>query len=325
MTFSSSLRSLFNRAVLPATLALTTTLIATPLQAQTATAGKTGVVVLAHGGDSLWNALVRETAAKAKSDVPIEVSFLMGAGAATARFQDAVSRLEARGVARIVVVPLLVSSHSGHYEQIRYLAGAPVQLDDAMMHHLHMSGIEKPTTTRPLIVTPALDDARQVAQVLADRAKALAPNPRERALLIVGHGPNSAEDYASWMENLRPVADSVKALTGFRDVRVELVRDDAPAPVRAEAVKRVRELIDLQQMITGNDVIVVPVLVSKGSVSRDKLPADIKGTPSVYSGEPLLPHEAMARWIEQRVREAESGAQPNAAARSSAASHKDHR
>jgi sirohydrochlorin ferrochelatase len=106
------------------------------------------------------------------------------------------------------------------------------------------------------------------------------------------------------MQNLRPVADSVKKWTGFRDVRVELVRDDAPAPVRAEAVLRVRELIALQQMITGRDVVVVPVLVSKGSVSRDKVPNDIKGTPSRYTGEPLLPHAEMARWIEMRVRDA---------------------
>lgn len=277
------------------------TLSATTLSAQ---AGKTGVVVVAHGGDSLWNALVKDAASKAKTDVPVEVSFLMSFGAAQARFQDAVAKLEAKGVSRIVVVPMLVSSHSGHYDQIRYLAGEPIELDKEMAHHLHMAGIEKPKTSLPIIVTPAMDNAPQVAQVLADRAKALAPNPKERALLIVGHGPNSAEDYASWMENLRQVADTVKAMTGFRDVRVELVRDDAPAPVRAEAVKRVRELIDLQQMATGKEVIVVPVLVSKGSVSRDKVPADIKGTPSVYSGEPLLPHDAMSRWVEMRVRDA---------------------
>jgi hypothetical protein len=46
--------------------------------------------------------------------------------------------------------------------------------------------------------------------------------------------------------------------------------------------------------------------VSKGLVSRDKLPRDIAGTPSVYTGEPLLPHTAMARWIERRVRESVS-------------------
>ena len=273
-----------------------------------AAAQKVGTVVVAHGGDSVWNAQVRDVASQVKTGGPVEVSFLMGAGAKTARFQDAVARLEAQGVSQIVVVPMLVSSHSGHYEQIRYLGGDSVTLGETMMHHLHMAGIQRPTAKVPLRVTKAMDASAEVARVLADRALAMTRTPREQALLIVGHGPNSAEDYAAWMENLRPVADSVKAWTGFRDVRVDLVRDDAPAPVRAEAVRRVRELIELQHMATGKDVVVVPVLVSKGSVSRDKVPNDIRGTRSIYAGEPLLPHPAMARWIEARVRAASGAA-----------------
>src|SRR5688572_8133343 len=265
-------------------------------------APRIGTLIVAHGGDSLWNAHVREVAAAAETGGPVEVSFLMGPAAKTSRFQDAVATLEAKQVTAIVVVPMLVSSHSGHYDQIRYLAGQSVKLDEQMMHHLHMSGIERPASKVPLSLTKAMDAAPEVSRVLADRALALARTPREQAVLIVGHGPNSAEDYAAWMENLRPVADSVKAWGKFRDVRVELVRDDAPAPVRAEAVRRVRELIELQHLATGKDVVVVPVLVSKGSVSRDKVPKDIEGTRSVYAGEPLLPHAAMASWVESRVR-----------------------
>ena len=268
---------------------------------------QTGTIIIAHGGDSSWNAGVREIAAQAQTGGPVEVSFLMGPEAATARFQDAVAKLDAKGVARIVIVPLLVSSHSGHYEQIRYLAGEDVQLDETMEHHLHMAGIERAASRTPIVLTKALDGSHEMARVLADRALALAraqnDAPANRGLMIVGHGPNSAEDYAAWMANLRPVADSVKAWTGFKDVRLELVRDDAPDAVRAEGVRRTRELIEMQRLITGRDAIVVPVLVSKGLVSRDKLPRDIAGTPSVYTGEPLLPHTAMARWIERRVRE----------------------
>ncbi|HEX7122486.1 MAG TPA: CbiX/SirB N-terminal domain-containing protein, partial [Gemmatimonadaceae bacterium] len=263
-----------------------------------------GTIIVAHGGDSLWNARVYEVARAANTGGPVEVSFLMGPAARETRFQDVVARLEAKGVSEIVVVPMLVSSHSGHYDQIRYLTGEDVALSEAMTHHLHMSGIARPVTRVPLRLTKAIDRAPELARVLADRALALTATPRQQGLLIVGHGPNSAEDYAAWMEHLRVVADSVRAWTGFRDVRVELVRDDAPAPVRAEAVRRVRELIELQHLATGEEVIVVPVLVSAGSVSRDKLPSDIRGTPSRYGGEPLLPHPAMTRWIESRVREA---------------------
>lgn len=259
-----------------------------------------GTIVIAHGGDSLWNSYVIDAAKKAHTGGPVEVSFLMGPGAKAARFQDAVARLEHAGVREIRVVPLLVSSHSGHYDQIRFLSGDSVKLSETMQHHLHMAGIERPRTDVPIRLARALDNAPHLARVLTDRARVLATNAAERAVLIVGHGPNSAEDYAAWMSNLREVADSVKVRGGFRDVRVELVRDDAPAPVRAEAVRRIRELIEMQRTVSGQDVIVVPVLVSKGSVSRDKLPRDLAGMPMIYSGEPLLPHPEIVRWIERR-------------------------
>jgi sirohydrochlorin ferrochelatase len=161
--------------------------------------------------------------------------------------------------------------------------------------------------TVPVRVARAIDDSPAVARVLAERALAIEKAPAGRALFLVGHGPNSAEDYAQWMKNLRPVADSVKAITGFRDVKVGLVRDDAPADVRAEAVRAVRETIELQYALTGREVVVVPVLVSTGKVSAEKIPNDLKGLPVVYTGEALLPHPGLARWVEARVREAAGG------------------
>ena len=278
-------------------------LSAQPAAAQAVARNAVGTIIIAHGADSTWNSHVFEVAKQVRTGGPVEVSFLMGAGARTARFQDVVRKLEAQGVREIAVVPLLVSSHSGHYDQIRYLAGEPVELSESMMHHLHMAGIERPTSKVPIRLTKAMDDAPQVARVLADRALAMEPDPGTRALFIVGHGPNSAEDHAAWMRNLRRIADSVKVWTGFRDVRVDVVRDDAPAEVRAEAVRRVRELIEMQHAITGKEVIVVPILVSRGAVSRDKIPNDIKGLPAVYRGDPLLPHKAMAELVEARVAE----------------------
>jgi hypothetical protein len=166
-----------------------------------------------------------------------------------------------------------------------------------------MAGLEPAHVRVPIRVARALDDAPAVARVLAEHAKALAKTPTEQALFIIGHGPNSAEDYAAWMENLRPVADSVRARTGFRDVKIGLVRDDAPKGVRAEAVRRIREIITLQHELTGKPVVVVPVLIAGGSVARVKFVQDLKGLPIVYAGDPLLPSPEIARWVEGRVRE----------------------
>ena len=270
-----------------------------------------GTVVIAHGGSAEWNAPVLHIAELAQTGGPVTVSLLMGAEAPRYRFQDAVASLVAWGATRVVVVPLLASSHSGHYEQIRWLAGEREDLDETMMHHLHMAGIDRPAVTVPIMVTPALDASMEIAEILTRRASALAEAPREQAVFIVGHGPNSAEDNAEWMANLRPVADSVARATGARDVKLGLVRDDAPAPVREEAVRRIREIIRLQHELTGRDVIVVPLLISKGQVSVQKLPADLEGLPIAYDGEGLLPDTTLARWVERRVREATGRVHPS--------------
>ena len=256
-----------------------------------------GTIVVAHGGDSLWNAHVREGVAKVQARGPVEVSFLMGPEASTTRFQDAVDKVVSKGATEVVVVPLLVSSHSGHYDQIRYLARLTDSLDVVMQEHLHHGGIERPNSKVPIRVARALDDSPELARVLAERAKEFEPNGKERALMLVGHGPNSAEDYAAWMRNLRVVVDSVRQWSGFRDVRVELVREDAPAEVRAEAVARLRELIAMQAELTKAPVTVVPILVSKGGISRSRIMKDLEGLPVRYSDEPLMPHPAMAEWI----------------------------
>ena len=108
------------------------------------------------------------------------------------------------------------------------------------------------------------------------------------------------------MSNLRRVADSVRVRSGFGDVRVDVVRDDAPAEVRSDAVTRVRELISMQYQITGDSVVVVPVLISRGRISRETFMKDLAGLPVVYSGDPLLPHPALSQWLESRVREAQT-------------------
>jgi sirohydrochlorin cobaltochelatase len=282
------------------TLSIITSLL---VGASALSAQQVGTIVVAHGGDTEWNNRVLAVATGAKTGGPVEVSFLMGPGAKTNRFQDIVRRMEASGVSRIVVVPLLISSHSGHYEQIRYLAGEVEKLDEKMMHHLHMGGLERVTSRVPVTVAKAVDDSPDVARVLIERAHAMAADPGKHALFVIGHGPNSSDDLASWMKNLRAMTDTIRALTKFKDVRVGLVQDDAPAHVRAEAVNRARELIELQNRLTNEKVIVVPVLVSKGKLSVEKLPKDLAGLPIVYDGEPLLPHPALARWIEARVRE----------------------
>src|SRR5687768_4103058 len=91
------------------------------LQSAAAPSRMIGTLVVAHGGGPEWNAGVETVVAQVRVSGPVAVSYLMGAGAAKARFQDMVADLVRRGAGEVVVVPMLVSSHSGHYEQLRWL------------------------------------------------------------------------------------------------------------------------------------------------------------------------------------------------------------
>ena len=113
MTMMTMIRELNMRrtAVLLSVLMLGTPTIA----AAQNTGSAVGTIVIAHGGGPAWDAQVVEVVKQVQTGGPVEVSFLMGPGAATARFQDAARKLVEAGAQQIVVVPMLVSSHSGHY------------------------------------------------------------------------------------------------------------------------------------------------------------------------------------------------------------------
>lgn len=258
-----------------------------------------GLLLVAHGGGPDWNKQVLDLAAAVRFAGPVRVSFLMGPGASERPFQREVAALRSAGVTRVAIVPLFMSSHSEHFDQLRYLVGTRDSLDATMMHHLHMGGIERPANRTGLTLLSALDSAPELADALAERAVSLVPNRAPRALLVLGHGPNGAEDYARWMAALRPIAERVRQRAGYRLAAVELVRDDAPPMVRAEAVARVREIVTWLNQITGEPVAVVPALVATGAVSQVTLKRDLEGLPVVYAGVAVLPNPAMARWVER--------------------------
>lgn len=91
----------------------------TPAPASTG-ASQAGILLLAHGGRSNWNAEVDRIAKTANAQRPVEVAFGMASRGA---IQAAVDRLEARGVKEIVAVPLFISSHSSVVTSTAYLLG----------------------------------------------------------------------------------------------------------------------------------------------------------------------------------------------------------
>jgi sirohydrochlorin ferrochelatase len=258
---------------------------------------QTGLLVVAHGADSTWNAAVRQTVAQVHWQGPVAVAFLMGPEAETAGWQSGVQELVAARATRVVVVPLLVSSSGAHYRQIQYYAGVLTQMPAGLASHDHGAMSGPPPV--PMTVTAALDTASELGQVLADRWRALDQGDRGRAVILIAHGPESDSEATRWTDALGRVGPVLAAAGLSRDYRVGLLRDDAPAPVRAAAIQAMRDTIAALAQRTGDSVVALPVMIASSPITTTRIPADIAGLPVRYVATPLAPHAALARWVER--------------------------
>ena len=263
---------------------------------------QTGLLVVAHGAGPEWNQRVREVVEGVSwGHGPVELAFLMGPEAEAAGWDVAVSALGKQGAASVVVVPLMVSSYGGHYRQIQYFAGELDSLPPELLEHDHHAGMARPV---PMRVTPALDGAPEMVEGVVERWRELGAADRGRPVLLVAHGPNDAEDSAHWLADLDAVAAGLSRAGAVGDVRPGLLRDDAPPPVRAEAVSLMRDTIQALASRAHDSVVVMPVLISTGTIDRTKIPRDVEGLPVRYSAQPLAPLPQLARWIERVAQDA---------------------
>lgn len=252
-----------------------------------------GVLLIAHGAEPAWNREIKAVAEQVDALFPTEVLFLMGADHENAR--HVYERLARRGISSLVIVPLFVSSYSDHFEQIRFIAG----LRKDYPHAEHMK-LEQIDATVPVVLSPALNDSPVLSAILLRRARVLSTSSAEEVVLLVAHGPNSDDDAERWIEHLARVAERLKIGGGFREVAVRLIRDDAPAEVRATAVEQIRAFV--RESSRESRVLVVPVLVAPGKVSREKVPEILEGLDCRYSGETLLPDPDIPGWVVEVVR-----------------------
>jgi sirohydrochlorin ferrochelatase len=271
-------------------------------------AAQEGLLIVAHGAGAEWNARVRETVAQVQWDGPVGLAFLMGEEKESAGWNAAVTKLAAEGAQRIVVVPLMVSSYGSHYRQIRYYAGELDELPAELAGHDHGTHAAAPV---PMRVTAALDDAPELAAALGARWAELTEADRRRPLLLVAHGPNDSADAIEWVAHIVAVSEGLRERTRS-DLHVALLRDDAPPDVRKAAVASMRDTVLAMAARAADSVVAMPVMISAGSITRVKIPADLDGLPIRYRAEPLAPRVELARWIERSAKESSESA--NAAA-----------
>jgi sirohydrochlorin ferrochelatase len=304
-------------------------LVATSVAA--APAEKVGVLVLAHGGSDTWNQWVVDATKGIAQKYPVEIAFGM---ALPRTIQEGINKLEAKGVNKIVVVPLFISSHSFIIRQTEYLlkkrdvlAEPAVVMDHAPGaqhgapaagnghgaagghgggHGDHGGGepvLEQLNFKSEIVMTRALDDNPVVADILYDRIKELSTNPARETVIIVGHGPNPEEDNRNWVAAMESLAAQIlekqqKAGNPSRQIFSVTVRDDADKAIYEQAKENLRGIV--RQAGKQGEVIVVPLLLSKGGVEQG-IVKRLEGLTYKWSGRTLLPDPRFEQFITSSV------------------------
>jgi len=248
---------------------------------------KFGVLVISHGSrEEKWVKLVDDAVAEARlpDGLPVYSSYLEIVEGRL--IQDGIDHLEAEGVTDIIVIPLFVSSGSVHIDEIRYalgLAEEPTLPTD----------LERMRIRARVHWTSVMDDHPLIVDVLLDKLRPLSDNPAQETLIVVGHGAREPGFYDRWRHVIDSLAYKLKERGGFRGAEAALL---APDETQAAMNRLIRAH-------PGCTVLLVPFFMSEGYFTRTVIPARFAGYAYEYrySGETLLPHPGVARWIEEQV------------------------
>ena len=209
------------------------------------TASQIGVVIMPHGSTQPWNDAVETTILPLMVKYPIEMAYGMGDPLI---IQDAVSRLEQRGIRRIVFVRMYALDH-----QMKPLTDYILGLSEQAPSDGHGAGHEHSATAPLQIRTAALfstfggyEQSPDIAQVLHKRIAELSKDPANETVLLLAHGEATDEGNDKWLAVMSQNIDRLRQdphCAKLKTIKALTVREDWPKE-REKAVAGVRATIE---------------------------------------------------------------------------------
>jgi sirohydrochlorin ferrochelatase len=268
-----------------------------PPQTAPALSSRAGVLVMAHGGSSDWNAAVEAAIAPLEAEVPIAIAFGM---ARRETLQEAMDRLTRAGVGRVAVVRVFLSG-SSFLHATQFLLGVREDPPAYLLEVSDSAGGQAPEpieTRADVAIEPTgLSEAPEIGSILRQRVESLSRDPANESVLLAAHGMSTEKANRTLVRRLDSLADLIRSLGRFREVRVETLREDWPEP-RARAERRIRAWI-LRANEEDGRAIVVPVRLFGFGPYREVL----AGLEYVADEKGLVPHPLIGEWVRDRAAE----------------------
>jgi len=296
---------------------------------------KYGILVIAHGSPGEdWCAPVRDAVAEVDIPYPVELGFLEFVPNET--INNAIERLDDAGITKIIAVPLFVSSHSSHIQEIEYVLGLREMLP-TMSEHVVVEGVEMERsvvvmgdgyaishmpvetgadgvmramghpgeeeelipveTDAEIVLTGAMDDHWLVAGIVADRTADLVADTEDETLVLVAHGTDEEDNFAGWVNSTSSLADQARLkLTYWSDPAIGIGGTQAAFIHHNETLHPEFTLRPIVE--NAADPVVVPLMVSEGYFTGRKIPGLLENLTYAYDGKALTSHPNVAEWIE---------------------------
>lgn len=282
-------------------------------RAKTAKGPAYGILILAYGVGGSWRKDLGTLRTQLKGHAIESVERVEGSPDGVG-VQRALDKLLNQRVGKVVAVPLVTLAESPAVDEARYLFGIreePVtDRPDAQQKEMKAprsalkSALVLPPDGRrlkrlaskvPLVLAATIDRSPVLAEILADRAKALSRDPARDAVVLIGVGPRSDVALAAWKTAAAAVAEQVRRKGGFRKAAVAAVRSGVRAGQqdkdREELRATFRALIG-----EGGTVIVVP-LAPDGSLVERMLKRDLGFAAYRWDGKGLLGDRRLLDWV----------------------------
>jgi hypothetical protein len=259
------------------------------MQEEGARQGNVGVLGLAHGFKEPGNTQLRDAFAEVSRQYP--ATYGLGMAMMTSdHIQAAISALEEQGAQTIIVMPTTTADNSTLTRQWDFIFG--LRPDSAYLD------VPVVKTDARLVFTDTPTAHPIMAEIMLDYAKEKSKNPAKEVVLIVGHGPQSAEDNEVELEILARHAEYLKEQGGFAQVFYGNVQDDAPPQVRKANVERMRAELE-QAIADGYTAITVSTNLAQSGITK-RLEQDF-GDISMFNNKGLLLHPRFNDWINESV------------------------
>jgi len=254
--------------------------------------GDSAVLILAHGfkdtGDRIFKSRVQGIADEYPTALALGMSMTM-----SAHIQYALDDLSQAGAERIVVVPVVSGRHNSLMRQWDYI----FDVTDTPSY----ASAPKVSSQAELLIAPPPEDHPLFAEVLLDYSREISQDPSKEFVLVVAHGPESAEDNVKMMSMLQSYADYLREEGGFAASGVASLQDDAPREVREANVLEMRQQVQTA-LEDGYRVIVVTNLIG-ARVVQSELRRYLRGLDYTFNPKGIAQHENFISWIELSVEE----------------------